>query len=190
MAILTLFIFNFSLPYDNNAFHQDMLTKVGDETTMPDNGSLRNEYPNSWALLADKGYQGLYCHMRAITPAKRPAGGLLPVSEMPANDRIASDRVVVEIFFGRLKTLWTIMSESYSWKRDHFFQTCVALTNVHIPFLPLRDLAGEDFTRYENRLLSLGDRIKSKRAGSMAKYREKRKHRMSIILPPGNSEAD
>ncbi|KAF0704805.1 hypothetical protein AaE_014747 [Aphanomyces astaci] len=159
---------------------------------MPDNGSLRNEYPNSWVLLADKGYQGIHRHMRAITPAKRPAGGLLPVSEITANDRIASDPVVVEICFGRLKTLWTIMSESYSWKRDHYdlFFFKLTLTNVHIRFLPLRDLDGEDFTRYENRLLSLGDIIKSKRAGSMAKYREKRKHRMTIILPPGNSEVD
>ncbi|ETV64959.1 hypothetical protein H257_18228 [Aphanomyces astaci] len=85
--------------YDNNAFHQYMLTKVGYATTMPDNGNLGNEYPNSGALLADKGYQGLYRHMRAITPAKRHAGGLLSVPEMTANDRIASDRVVVEHFF-------------------------------------------------------------------------------------------
>ncbi|KAF0706443.1 hypothetical protein AaE_014105 [Aphanomyces astaci] len=85
--------------YDNNAFHQDMLTKVGDEITMSDNGSLRNEYPNSWALLADKGYQGHYRHMRAITPAKRPAGGLLPVSEMTANDRIATAIVLSLNFF-------------------------------------------------------------------------------------------
>jgi hypothetical protein len=96
---------------------------------------------------------------------------------------IASDRVIVESFFCRMKTLWAITSDCYSSKRDHYdisIQTCVAPTNVHIRILPLRDVDGHDFNRYVNRLLSIGEKIKSKRTSSMVKCR---KHRLRTLLP-------
>ena len=94
--------------------------------------------------------------------------------------------MIVENFFGRLKTLWAVTSDIFTWKRDHydlFFQTCVALTNVHIRFNPLRDDDGHDFNRYVNRLLSIGEKIKAKRTNSTSKYREKRKQRLRALLP-------
>ena len=115
---------------------------------------------------------------------------MLSASDITKNDKIASDRVIVENFFGRLKTLWAITSDCYTWKRenyDMFFQTCVALTNVHIKFLPLREDDGHDHNRYVNRLLSIGEREKANRTNSVLKYRKKRKLRLSTLLPPVDS---
>ncbi|RHY14419.1 hypothetical protein DYB36_004675 [Aphanomyces astaci] len=145
----------------NSDFHLEHLQKAGNDGEAVDAGPLSGEYPDSWALLADKGYQGLHRRLRAITPMKRPAGGLLSLEDMTNNDKIASDRVVVENFFGRLKTLWAVASETYTWKRENydlFFQACVAFTNVHIKFLPLRDEDGHNLNRYVNRMLSSGEK--------------------------------
>ncbi|RLO01997.1 hypothetical protein DYB28_014902, partial [Aphanomyces astaci] len=66
----------------NEAFHADKMRKTDAERDMPDAGPMLDEYPNDWAILADKGYQGLHRRMRAITPAKRAPGGLLTMSDM------------------------------------------------------------------------------------------------------------
>ncbi|KAF0705272.1 hypothetical protein AaE_014602 [Aphanomyces astaci] len=174
----------------NLDFHQDKLKKIGEEDDMLDDGPMQEEYPRSWALLADKGYQGLHRQLRAITPMKRPAGGLLSAADMAVNDKIASDRVIVENFFGRLKTLWSVVGDTYTWKRENYdlyFQTCVAFTNLHIRFLPLREVDGDDLHRHVNGLLSSGQKKKAKRAGSVMKSREKRKRRLSSLFSTGES---
>ncbi|KAE8965604.1 hypothetical protein PR001_g28675, partial [Phytophthora rubi] len=61
--------------------------------------------PDEWALLADKGYQGLSSHFRAITPNKKQPGETLSIEQLEENDRIAHDRVLVENYFGRLTSL-------------------------------------------------------------------------------------
>ncbi|ETV91416.1 hypothetical protein H310_13965 [Aphanomyces invadans] len=80
-------------------FHKAQLTKADDDVAMEDGGPLSQEYPRTWAVLADKGYQGLHRHLRAITPAKRPPGGLLSVEEMANNDKIASDRLSIIVVY-------------------------------------------------------------------------------------------
>ncbi|RHY67410.1 hypothetical protein DYB30_014241, partial [Aphanomyces astaci] len=80
-----------AIAQSNREFHLNKLAKTPSELDMADQGPLREEYPASWAILADKGYQGLHRNLRAITPTKRPAGGVLTVSEMDVNDKIASD---------------------------------------------------------------------------------------------------
>ncbi|ETV67709.1 hypothetical protein H257_16174 [Aphanomyces astaci] len=96
----------------NIDFHVEKLEKTSHDESMLDADPLVTEYPTAWALLADKGYQGLHRRVRAITPAKKPAGGMLSHAELVRNDKIASDRVIVENFFGRLKTLWSIASDN------------------------------------------------------------------------------
>ncbi|RHY24711.1 hypothetical protein DYB32_008724 [Aphanomyces invadans] len=107
-----------------------------------------------------------------------------------ANAKLASDRVIVENFFGKLKTLWGIVSDKYTWKKDEYnmhFQTCVALTNVHVCFNPLRNVDGEGYNQYKNRLLSIGSKIKTRNLFSKAKYRENRKARIQAVLGRANS---
>ncbi|RHY57870.1 hypothetical protein DYB30_009510 [Aphanomyces astaci] len=101
------------------------------------------------------------------------------------NDDIATDRVMVENFFGRLKTLWAVCGDIYRWNRknyDAFFQTCVAVTNVHIRFNPLRDEDGDANMQYINRLRTIGSKKIRDKKKSQHKYREKRKTRLTFFL--------
>ncbi|RHY21291.1 hypothetical protein DYB32_009855 [Aphanomyces invadans] len=62
-----------AIAQSNHEIHQNKLCKLPVELEMADQGPLCNEYPASWALLADKGYQGLHRNLRVITPNfKRP----------------------------------------------------------------------------------------------------------------------
>ena len=133
----------------------------------------------------DKGYQGAQREVRALIPKKKPSGNVLTFDEQRENDRISSDRVIVENFFGRLKTLWALSSDSYRWSRkkyDLVFQTCVALTNAHVRFHPLRADDGVAHAQYVNRLNAIGARrVKNKNTASRT-YRAKRKARLSLVL--------
>ncbi|ETV98762.1 hypothetical protein H310_08829, partial [Aphanomyces invadans] len=71
----------------------------------------------------------------------------------------------------------------YTWKKDEYnmyFQTCVALTNVHVRFNPLRNVDCEGYNQHLNRLLSIGSKIKARNLSSKAKYRENRKARIQL----------
>ncbi|KAH9111647.1 hypothetical protein AeMF1_013864 [Aphanomyces euteiches] len=110
---------------------------------------------------------------------------MLTASDDITNSNIASDRVIVENFFGRLKTLWAVASDIYTWKRENyvvFYQTCVALTNAFIRFNSLRADGGAEYRMYTNRLLAIGANVKSKRSNTMSKYR------FSALLPGVDSD--
>ncbi|RHY36625.1 hypothetical protein DYB38_013215 [Aphanomyces astaci] len=90
----------------------------------------------------------------------------------------------------RLKTLWSVVGDTYTWKRENYdlyFQTCVVFTNLYIRFLPLREVDGDDLHRHVSGLLSSGQKKKAKRAGSVMKSREKRKRRLSSLFSTGES---
>ncbi|RHX96555.1 hypothetical protein DYB36_010895 [Aphanomyces astaci] len=91
-------------------------------------------------------YQGIQHNVRAVLPLKKPVGGILIFAEQTKNDRIASDRLIIEDYFSRLKTLWATCSDTYRWSRksyDIVFQTSLALTNVHVRLHPLRAEDGD-----------------------------------------------
>ncbi|RHY23011.1 hypothetical protein DYB36_010155, partial [Aphanomyces astaci] len=87
---------------DNLDFHRTNLTKHPSEMEMTDTDGRVEQ----WAVLADKGYQGIQHEVRAVLPTKKPSGGFLTFDQQCTNDRIATDRVVVENYFCRLNTLW------------------------------------------------------------------------------------
>ncbi|KAF0712498.1 Aste57867_4809 [Aphanomyces stellatus] len=154
---------------DNLGFHTSQLEKQADEGDINDPDALQDRYPTHWAVLSDKGYQE---------------------SRKRANERLSTDRVIVENFFGRLKTLWGLASDKYTWKKEEYnmyFQTCVALTNVHIRFNPLRNVDGHGYNQYKRRLLSIGGKLKSKKNASKAKYRENRKARIQAAMGRPNN---
>ncbi|RHY12742.1 hypothetical protein DYB25_003297 [Aphanomyces astaci] len=169
----------------NLGFHSAQLEKQPNDTNVSDTETLRDKFPNQWAVLADKGYQGIQEYIRGFTPVKRPPHGHMTMEQERANAKLSSDRVIVENFFGRLKTLWGLVSDKYTWKRDEYnmyFQTCVAFTNIHVRFNPLRNVDGEGYNQYKNRLLSIESKIKSKNASSKAKYRENRRAQIQAVL--------
>ncbi|KAJ0390448.1 hypothetical protein P43SY_011509 [Pythium insidiosum] len=180
--------------FDNNIdFHMSQLVKQGDEHNVRDRGPLAEEYPQQWAVLGDKGYQGFAEQVRGISPHKRPPGGILSMEQQQFNDEVSHDRVVVENYFGRLKTLWNVIGSCWKWDRsnyDLFFECCVALTNVHVRFNPLRDTDGKDYRRYLRRLQMISASIKAKKAEKQADYRANRKRKISQVFGLHDDEVE
>ena len=57
------------------------------------------------------------------------------------NNKIENNRVIVENFFGRMKTIWGAAELTFCFQDKLYtlyFKMCVALTNYHIGILPLR----------------------------------------------------
>lgn len=92
------------------------------------------------AVLVDSGYKGLDRFTRAIVPHKKPPGGDLTRDQRTFNRQLASQRVICERWYARLKTRHRIMSSKFRNDRDHygvFFRLCAALTNFTLITNPL-----------------------------------------------------
>ncbi len=73
-----------------------MLEKTEYEAEYENDYSLHEKYPNHWAVLAGKGYQGADEFLRCITPHKKPIRGMLSRESMEFNEKHLSDRIIVE----------------------------------------------------------------------------------------------
>nr|CCA25912.1 AlNc14C332G10698 [Albugo laibachii Nc14] len=144
---------------------------------------MKAQFSHEWALLVDKGLQESAQQLRAIHPTRAPPGCRLSVDEERENDRISRDRVIVENSFGRLSTLWRICSDRYRWGHDLYddiFQACVSLTSFHIATNPLRDTDGENFNRYQNRLIGMGTESECRKRFTQYSYRHRQRRRSQI----------
>ena len=140
--------------------HKLLLAKNSAESNTLDVGMHADRYPQEWAVLADKGYQGLQDIVRAIIPIKRPPRGVLSMSDEAFNRRVSSDRILVENYFGRLSNLWSLFAVKWRWSLtmyDDFFQVAVALTNFHIKTHPLRSQDSDKYIQLRNRLLHIAN---------------------------------
>ncbi|KAE8889088.1 hypothetical protein PF004_g3942 [Phytophthora fragariae] len=157
--------------------------KLPGEVHLADEGPMRGTYPNEWAVLTEKGYQGLGADFRAIHPKRHQRMQPSSLEDMRQNDNISHDRVIVENYFGRLKTLWSVCADKWRWDEkscDLFFRTCVALTNAHVRLRPLRAEEGDDYQRYVARLRAIGLSIKERQAAKRRAYRENRQARLAV----------
>lgn len=85
----------------NIAFHKRALLKTEKEKDSYDDlRKLQAEFSDSWAVLLDKGYQGLFQEIREIQPKQRPPNGNLSVHDDRSNGQISTDSVIVENIFG------------------------------------------------------------------------------------------
>ena len=57
--------------------HKKCLRKKERDGNIRDDGLHFDNYPNEWAILADKGYQGLQEIRRVVIPVNRPLRGIL-----------------------------------------------------------------------------------------------------------------
>ena len=103
--------------------------------------------------LFDKGYVGVD-YDNAVIPFKKPRQGELTEIQQRHNERVGADRILVERWFGRLKTCWRIMSgvfppHTMDLLSDYgkYWQFCAALTNLHIRFHPLIDRDADHHAR-------------------------------------------
>lgn len=58
-------------------WHDAVTSRVGDKRHGEDLGEREELHPNNWAILADKGYQGLSQQMRVIHPRKRYGSSII-----------------------------------------------------------------------------------------------------------------
>ncbi|ETW07079.1 hypothetical protein H310_03152 [Aphanomyces invadans] len=143
---------------ENMDFHIVASKKQPNEASLPDNGPLHTEYKDQWAILTDKGYQGIPEFSRGINPTKKQPNKLLTREEEATNAATSADRVIVENFFGRLYVLWGICANKYRWCR-----TCPK-TNLHVKRNTMRSNDREHY-RCQNRLNHIVVSTRSKRKG-------------------------
>lgn len=178
-------------------WHTGMTKKKEDEVNMEDDGPLVDKYPESWAILMDKGYEGSQNFIRSIHPKKKPRLGRLSVQECSDNSKIAQDRIIVERYFGRETALWAVMERQFKWsleKYNNIMSLCTALTNFHIVHNPLN--VGDELShqRYRDRLYQKGVLVAAKRKKSQQDYRNRRRRRLNSewdnIVERRNSQPD
>ena len=178
----------------NLEFHRTALRKTeNDRSLFHDIGPFISEFPNSWSVLLDKGYQGALELVRAIIPKRNPPRNVLCTEDQRSNQRIAHDRIVVENYFGRLCKLWTIMSAKYRWSEknyDKFMRICVALTNAHVRLHPLRAGEGDSYRRYLQRIGSIGREISRKRKRQQSEYRARRRATLALRFPEAHQRSE
>ena len=84
-------------------------------------------------VLGDLGYLGLANdYPQSIIPHKRPKNGDLTEQQKSDNHVHSKHRIIVENYFGRMKTLWSIMHQVYRLDLstyDRVFDLWAALTN-------------------------------------------------------------
>lgn len=78
--------------------------------------------------------------------------------------------------------LWEATSRKYRWAEelfDRIVHLCVALTNMHIFWHPLRDHDGQRYQQRRNKWYKFGEHMVNKRRLNQQRYREKRQRRLS-----------
>ncbi len=157
--------------HERMQLHTCPLEKTAKDDIFEDEYILSDEYPNHWAVLVDKGYQGAAEEIRAIVPKKKTIRGFSSREDEIFNRKLSSDRIIVENYFGRLGKLLGILGTKFRWSEslfDTIFAIGIALTNYHVTMHKLRDLDGSWYTRTVTDWYKSG-RKKAKTCGSSVK---------------------
>jgi hypothetical protein len=170
--------------------HRQMLRKSSDDTRLQDFSEGASRFPNEWAMLVDKGYQGIGDVLRSIHPKRQPPCSSLSPDDIERNRRVSSDRVIVENYFGRVNMLWKVMYMKYTWSENRYdglVQLCFALTNYHITLQPLRQQDGEHYQCTIAKYVSMAEDQVLKKRRSSAMYRHRRRSRLNFTPPSFSS---
>ena len=89
---------NKQIMMDNLRHHKILTKKTTSSLLLEDAGPLRETWPHYWAMVADKGYQGMAEVCQNVLPKKKPRNALLPLNNRYENQNIASSWIIVEIF--------------------------------------------------------------------------------------------
>lgn len=168
----------------NSSFHEESSKKVVKDFDLSDEGMLEEMQADFWAILADKGYQGATEFFRVVHPKKVYQNSPLSTTDQEINRKISSDRIIVENYFGRLCSLWTLFSHKWRWNEgsyDVFFKIAVALTNFHVKKFPLQRKDQEYFSGVRNRLRSISHESCEKRKRQQEMYASRRRQRLQPV---------
>jgi hypothetical protein len=101
-------------------------------------------------ILADLGYCGIQTAIpEAILPYKRARGGTLEEAKRDFNRVLSRDRILIENFFGRWKSLFGVVAEEFRGSRGSLRKIVpitIGLTDWHIALHPLRAVEEEKTT--------------------------------------------
>lgn len=162
---------------------KNYVKKSQDELALEDNGELNEVFPFEWALMMDKGYLGSNKIIRSIHPSKKQQNKELDRDTKIRNNKIAKNRIIIENYYGRLKTLWNITSRPYKCNHDtydDYFDICVALTNYNIINNPLRDNDGEIYKKILALYNKQDEDIKKRQREHQIKYRDNLKVKIGL----------
>ncbi len=121
-----------------------------------------------WSICADKGYIGEVDGITMVTPKKKQRNARLTHQELIYNRDVAKVRIPVEQFFGRLKSCWRILANTYRMDHANFdtdADNCILLTNELIKISNLSDV---DLRAYKRN-------VELRKAEAIQKYERKRK---------------
>ena len=174
---------DYSIFEDNQKVYMEYIMKKSiEEFNMEDNGELYDQFKTYWAMILDKEYIESSKIMRTIVPTKKKK---LSTVEKNRNNKIAYDRIIVENYYGRMKTLFKIMYDVFRWELktyDIVFIVCAALTNFHIMKNPLKKVDGELYKAYIRHWITVGKRKAEKRKKYQQEYLKKKKKRLNNYL--------
>ncbi len=128
-------------------------------------------------IIGDKGYQDSSCEL-LTTPIKGNVSEL-DSQQLQFNQKIKNTRIIVENYFGRLKSRYQIIGEKYRGahgRYDMIFKTCCALVNFEIiNGSPLRSSDRDYFLRHK---AALRKKINQKRQEARSKADAQKQRRM------------
>ena len=108
---------------------------------IPEEKNILEDRKETWAIMADKGFQDAQNRFRAVLPAKNPRNGNLTRAQEIENERIARVRILAENFYGRAIMKFKITDIKYMYDKEMYglvIRLCFALTNFELMHRPLR----------------------------------------------------
>ena len=136
--------------YSIKDVHLLMLKKSEVEADILDFDALPDKNPESWAYNFDKGYQGVVDSVRGNCPYEKRPGRYLTLEEEAGNREHASDRIIVENYFGCLCSLWNVLSSQFRCGEKMYqiiFSFLLGVTNMHVRW---HSLPGADLNLYRH----------------------------------------
>jgi len=146
------------------------------------------EQSNSWAVMLDTAYVGT--NLRIIIPIKKKRNQIVTNNDKAFNKKVAKDRVIVENFFGRVKSLWYITNKrtKLSNETDDFpkisliITTCLYLASYHIIKHPLKSQDKEYHDKINKHLSVKQNIMLEKKRTQNSNYYQKNKKKNSNII--------
>ena len=110
-------IHEFTIFNKRHHVHKRRLAKINEEDQYIDEYTLSDKYPDQWAVLSDKAYNGGQELCRVIAPFKKPNNEVLLQEEEDFNCKLSADLIIVENYFERMGKLWSLLHVKCMWRK-------------------------------------------------------------------------